>query len=220
MFTYLFRATRGAYCPTMQPFVRMLRPCALATLLTVRTAGAAIFEFTDAHGTVHYSNVPIDKRYHAVIDLTQDEAAREPPVDLLLQKSAVFSSIIEVAARTNQLEPALVRAVMLAESGCDPHAASKRGARGLMQLMPATARQYGVSDVFDPEQNIRAGSRYLRDLTDRYQNDLELVLAAYNAGPGTVDQNGRKIPPLKETLDYVPRVLQIYRHLLELARAR
>jgi soluble lytic murein transglycosylase-like protein len=113
----------------------------------------------------------------------------------------------------------LVAAVILAESGGDPRAQSKRGARGLMQLMPATARQYGVSNVFDPEENIRGGSRYLRDLLERYQNNLQLVLAAYNAGPEAVDQHGG-IPPFRETLEYVPRVLQIYHRLLELTDAR
>jgi soluble lytic murein transglycosylase-like protein len=108
--------------------------------------------------------------------------------------------------------------VMVAESGGDPNALSKRGARGLMQLMPATARLYGVRNVFDPEQNVRAASQYLRDLADRYQNDLELVLAAYNAGPTAVDLSGGKIPPLRETLDYVPRVLRIYSRLRELAQ--
>ena len=87
-----------------------------------------------------------------------------------------------------------------------------------MQLMPATARRYGVNNAFDPEQNIQAGSRYLRDLVERYQNDLQLVLAAYNAGPEAVDRQGG-IPPFKETLEYVPRVLQIYHRLLELTRA-
>jgi soluble lytic murein transglycosylase-like protein len=97
---------------------------------------------------------------------------------------------------------------------------SKRGARGLMQLMPATARRYGVSNAFDPEQNIRGGSQYLHDLAERYQNDLELMLAAYNAGPEAVDRRGGRIPPFRETLEYVPRVLQIYHRLLDLTHAR
>jgi soluble lytic murein transglycosylase-like protein len=127
--------------------------------------------------------------------------------------------VIESAARASRLEPALLQAVMVAESGGDPKALSSKGARGLMQLMPATARLYGVRDAFDPEQNIRAASRYLRDLTDRYQDDLRLVLAAYNAGPAAVDSYGGKVPPLRETLDYVPRVLRIYSRLREMAPA-
>ncbi|MDB6092366.1 MAG: lytic transglycosylase [Gammaproteobacteria bacterium] len=188
------------------------------TLLAARTACASIFAFTDAQGTVHYSNVPVDSRYEVVIAGAAEGDGRPLKIGALLRKSAQFSQVIESAARASRLEPALVRAVMVAESGGDPNALSKHGARGLMQLMPATARQYGVRDVFDPEQNVRAASQYLRDLTDRYRDDLELVLAAYNAGPAAVDLHGGKIPPLKETLDYVPRVLQIYRHLRELPR--
>jgi soluble lytic murein transglycosylase-like protein len=191
----------------------------VAGLLGTRAAVAAIFAFTDAQGTVHYSNVPVDTRYQVVIETAHEGlTAGTAPLGALLRKSAQYSKVIETAARASRLEPALVQAVMVAESGGDPNALSKRGARGLMQLMPATARLYGVRNVFDPEQNVRAASQYLRDLTDRYQNDLELVLAAYNAGPAAVDLSGRKIPPLRETLDYVPRVLRIYSRLRELAR--
>ena len=193
---------------------------ACVALLGTRAAVATIFAFTDAQGTVHYSNVPVDTRYEVVIETAAPAAvsAETPPLGALLRKSAQYSKVIETAARASRLEPALVQAVMVAESGGDPNALSKRGARGLMQLMPATARLYGVRNVFDPEQNVRAASQYLRDLTDRYQNDLELVLAAYNAGPTAVDLSGGKIPPLRETLDYVPRVLRIYSRLRELAR--
>ena len=192
---------------------------ACAALLATRAAVATIFAFTDAQGTVHYSNVPVDTRYKVVIESAREEGtAGPPPLGALLRKSAQYSKVIESAARASRLEPALVQAVMVAESGGDPNALSKRGARGLMQLMPATARLYGVRNAFDPEQNVRAASQYLRDLTDRYQNDLELVLAAYNAGPTAVDLSGGRIPPLRETLDYVPRVLRIYSRLRELAR--
>jgi soluble lytic murein transglycosylase-like protein len=128
--------------------------------------------------------------------------------------------LIETAARSSGLEPALVKAVLVAESGADPQAVSPRGASGLMQLMPATARQYGVRDIFDPEQNIRAGTQYLRDLKHRYGNDLRLMLAAYNAGPGAVDQNHGVVPPFGETLEYIPRVLKIYQRLLDESRRR
>jgi soluble lytic murein transglycosylase-like protein len=188
---------------------------ALLPVTMAAPAHAGIFAFTDDQGTVHYSNVPVDTRFRPVISVPD---AGRPTDGQLLQRSEQYANMIEGAARANGLEPALVRAVLVAESGGDPHAISRRGARGLMQLMPATARRYGVRDVFDPEQNIRAGSHYLRDLIDRYSSDLELVLAAYNAGPAAVDQHGGSIPPIKETLQYVPRVLQIYEHLRDLAR--
>jgi soluble lytic murein transglycosylase-like protein len=192
----------------------------VASFAADSAAGASVFAFTDSQGIVHYSNVPADTRFELVIAAPragQDSPSHDGPS---LQRSAAYSHIIDGAALANRLEPALVTAVILAESGGDPRAVSKRGARGLMQLMPATARQYGVSDVFDPEQNIRAGSHYLRDLAERYQNDLELMLAAYNAGPEAVDRQGGRIPPFRETLEYVPRVLQIYHRLLDLTRVR
>jgi soluble lytic murein transglycosylase-like protein len=199
-----------------------MRP-ALVTLILCSVlaspAHSAIYAFTDEQGTVHYSNVPSDPRYRLLIPSEPSEAAAGTTIQTLLQRSEAFSTIIERAATVNRLDPALVRAVIVAESACDPRATSKRGARGLMQLMPETARQYGVRNVFDPEQNIHAGSRYLRDLSDRYQNDLQLVLAAYNAGPQAVESSGRRVPNLRETLDYVPKVLRIYHRLIELTRA-
>jgi soluble lytic murein transglycosylase-like protein len=189
----------------------------VASVAAGQAAGGSVFAFTDSQGIVHYSNVPADTRYELVLAAPREGEAHGGPS---LQRSAAYSHIIDGAALANRLEPALITAVILAESGGDPQAVSKRGARGLMQLMPATARQYGVSNVFDPEQNIRAGSQYLADLAQRYQNDLELMLAAYNAGPEAVDRQGGRIPPFRETLEYVPRVLQIYHRLLDLPQAR
>ena len=190
----------------------------VASVAAGQIAGGSVFAFTDPQGIVHYSNVPADTRFQLVLAAPRD--GQGSPGGPSLQRSAAYSHIIDGAALANRLEPALVTAVILAESGGDPLAVSKRGARGLMQLMPATARRYGVRNVFDPEQNIRAGSQYLHDLAGRYQNDLELMLAAYNAGPEAVDRQGGRIPPFRETLEYVPRVLQIYHRLLELTHAR
>jgi soluble lytic murein transglycosylase-like protein len=190
----------------------------VASLAAGQVAGGNVFAFTDSQGIVHYSNVPADTRFALVLAAPPEGQGRSQVASL--RRSAAYSHIIDGAALANRLEPALVAAVILAESGGDPQAVSKRGARGLMQLMPATARQYGVSNVFDPEQNIRAGTRYLHDLAERYQNDLELMLAAYNAGPEAVDRQGGRIPPFRETLEYVPRVLQIYHQLLDLTKAR
>jgi len=114
----------------------------------------------------------------------------------------------------------LLRAVIVVESGFNPRAVSKKGAVGLMQLMPATARQYGAENAYDPKQNVHAGARYLRSLLDRYGADLKLVLAAYNAGEDAVNRNGGRIPPYKETLAYVPRVLKIYQNLVKLRTAQ
>jgi soluble lytic murein transglycosylase-like protein len=187
---------------------------AIALLTVHPMAWASIFSFTDERGVVHYSNVPVDSRYEIFLVAPEADPTHSPvALATLLNRAEKFANLIDAAARSNRVEPSLVRAVMVAESGGDPNATSKRGARGLMQLMPAMARQYGVRNMLDPEQNIRAGTRYLRDLLDRYQNDLERVLAAYNAGPTAVDQHAGVIPPFRETLAYVPRVLRIYHEL-------
>ncbi|MGQ9556452.1 MAG: lytic transglycosylase domain-containing protein [Desulfurispora sp.] len=118
-----------------------------------------------------------------------------------------WEELFQEAAARYDLDPALLKAVARAESSFDPQAVSPAGAAGLMQLMPATARALGVTDVFDPRQNILAGARYLRQLLDRFAGDLPLALAAYNAGPGAVERHGG-IPPYRETRQYVSRVLK------------
>ncbi|MCP4572060.1 MAG: transglycosylase SLT domain-containing protein [bacterium] len=117
------------------------------------------------------------------------------------------------AARRHGLAPELVLAVVMEESGGEADAVSPKGAQGLMQLMPATAREMGVDRSDDPGQNLAGGSRYLAEMLERYDDDLELALAAYNAGPGNVDRAGGDIPPFPETQRYVARVLDRYRRL-------
>lgn len=116
-----------------------------------------------------------------------------------------YDGIIETASKKYGIDPALVKAVVRAESGYRPDAMSRAGAQGLMQLMPGTARGLGVSDPFDPAQNIDGGVRYLKSQMDRF-GDVKLALAAYNAGPGAVTKYGG-VPPYKETQDYVNKVL-------------
>jgi len=116
-----------------------------------------------------------------------------------------YDPYIEMVARENGVDPSLVKAVALVESGFNPKARSAKGAQGLMQLMPATAKQYGVSNVHDPYQNLNAGAKHLRDLLDRYQGDVTLALAAYNAGSGAVQRYGG-VPAYRETQDYVKKV--------------
>jgi soluble lytic murein transglycosylase-like protein len=185
---------------------------ALASL--VGTARADIFSYTDAQGTVHFSNVPVNPQYRLLVAaVSEDRGAANAPRNWL-SKSAVYDSLIDSAAQTHTVKAALIRAVILVESGFNPRAVSKRGAVGLMQLLPETARRYGVSNIYDPGQNIRAGTQYLRDLMVRFDSDLNLTLAAYNAGENAVERYGGRIPPYKETQKYVPSVLRIYRALL------
>jgi soluble lytic murein transglycosylase-like protein len=118
-------------------------------------------------------------------------------------------AIADRHAADHSISPALVRAVIQAESAWNVRAVSVKGALGLMQLMPATATDLGVTDPFDPEQNIRGGVKYLRLLLDRYDGNFELALAAYNAGPGAVDRYGRKVPPYRETQAYVRKIVSV-----------
>jgi len=118
-------------------------------------------------------------------------------------------AVIETCAAEQSLSPDLVRAVIRVESGWNPRARSNKGAQGLMQLMPGTAAQYGVTNAFDPEQNIRGGVAYLKTLMDRFDGNTELALAAYNAGPGAVEKYGRRIPPYRETQAYVRKIVSV-----------
>jgi hypothetical protein len=124
-------------------------------------------------------------------------------------RADAYEDLIVEHARANNIRPDLIRAVVKVESAFNPYARSPKGALGLMQLMPATARQLNVTNPFDPAQNIRGGSSYLRQLLDRYGNNEELALAAYNAGPGAVDKYGQNVPPYRETRNYVSKVSEI-----------
>src|ERR1700722_15204098 len=184
-------------------------------------ARADVYSFTGADGIAHFSNVPIDSRYQLLITSATDAAAaptKEHAIDWLA-RSAQFDGLITGAAKAATVQAALVRAVIVVESGFNPRAGSKKGAIGLMQLLPATAKRYGVKNIYDPEQNIRAGAHYLSDLLNRFGSNLELALAAYNAGEDAVERYGRHVPPYRETMSYVPSVMKVYQRLMEQAHA-
>ena len=193
----------------------------IATLLAASAAfaNARIYTYLDAQGQRHYTDVPDNNRYRLLVLSPQDRTASGDRYDLrLLARAPQFDSIIEQAAVSAAVEPNLLRAVIVVESGFNSHAVSKRGAVGLMQLMPATASRFGVSNPYDARQNVHAGARYLKFLIDRFGHDIRLALAAYNAGEDAVARNGGQIPPFSETMAYVPRVLKIYRMLTEQPR--
>lgn len=121
-----------------------------------------------------------------------------------------YAAYIAQEAAATHVDPALVRAIMMTESGNNPYAVSPKGALGLMQLLPATARRFGVSQLFDPQENIKAGVKYLSYLLKLFNNNVQLAVAAYNAGEQAVIKYGNHVPPYKETLQYVPKVLKLY----------
>ena len=167
-------------------------------------ARAQIYSWRDANGHMVLSNRPQggEARSYAVPKAADVRVTRFVPVE----KSRPYESLISEHAHLNGLRTELVRAVVQVESGFNPLARSPKGALGLMQLMPATIQRFGVRNAFNPVENVRAGSAYLRQLLDRYENNEELALAAYNAGPGAVDKHGQNVPPYKETRDYVTRI--------------
>ncbi len=207
--------------PHHSPLVASLLLAALLPCVAPHIARADIYAFTDAGGVTHFSNVPTDDRYHLILAAPAPAAAPAPRAARVhgkavnwLARSAKYDQVIDRAARAATIQPALVRAVIAVESGFNPRAVSKRGAIGLMQLRPSTARHYGVTDIYDPAQNIRAGARFLGDLMARFGSNLELALAAYDAGEGAVERYGGHVPPYRETLNYVPNVIRVYRRLL------
>jgi soluble lytic murein transglycosylase-like protein len=172
---------------------------------TASRAGNTIYSYTDDDGVTHFTNVPRgDHRYKQVSLPNRRVPRRRAP------KRSDYDLLILATALEYHVPPALVKAVIAAESAFDPTAVSGKGALGLMQLMPATAATLGVEDAFEPKENVRGGVNYLSKMLVRY-GDVTRAVAAYNAGPTAVDRYDG-IPPYRETRDYVDRVLTYYRH--------
>jgi soluble lytic murein transglycosylase-like protein len=177
----------------------------LVVALWPRPADAQIYAWRDANGTLVLS----DRKLDAPADVYEVEGAPAYRSTKPVTSSSAgqrFEALVQEYASRQSLRPELVRAVIQVESGFNPLARSPKGAMGLMQLMPQTARELGVRNAYDPEENIRGGTRYLRLLLDKYAGNEELALAAYNAGSGAVDKYGRQVPPYRETRDYVRKV--------------
>jgi soluble lytic murein transglycosylase-like protein len=180
------------------------------------SASPPIYKWVDAEGVVHFTDKPDSRRYQ-LFDLTPRGLTRSGDRydPRLLARATQYDALVDAEARAAAVEPNLLRAVIVVESGFNSRAVSTRGAVGLMQLMPATARQFGVSDRYDPQQNVRGGARYLGFLINRFRQNVRLALAAFNAGEDAVDRYAGQIPPFAETLEYVPKVMRIYQALTE-----
>jgi soluble lytic murein transglycosylase-like protein len=191
---------------------------ALVGLIAIGVAAPAqaqIYSWRDANGNLFLSN------HRSSASSTVGGLANSTAVaSAIVQKTPIaatgrqttsergwaYSNLIAEHSRLQGVRAELVRAVMQVESAFNPNARSPKGAMGLMQLMPSTMRQFGVKNPFNPAENVRAGVAYLRELLDRYQNNEELALAAYNAGPGAVDKHGQTVPPYRETRNYVAQI--------------
>jgi len=171
---------------------------------TAAPAAAQIYSWRDANGHLVLSDRPTGpvERTYRVQNAEEIRTTRPAPAS----RTVLYDDLILEHAHLNDIPADLVRAVVQVESAFNPYARSPKGAMGLMQLMPATARQFGVRNPYNPIENVRAGVAYFRQLLDRYENNDQLALAAYNAGPGAVDKHGQSVPPYRETRDYVARI--------------
>jgi len=193
------------------------RLAAVTLLLMALPVSAEIYKYMDREGNVYLTDRPMkrsqgfDLLWRSGNDPFYSSNYSRINLKALDLNKARYSDMIEKVARRSNLNPELLHAVVRAESAYDPNALSKKGARGLMQLMPDTADRYGVGNSWDPEQNLDGGARYLRDLLDMFDQDLKLAIAAYNAGENAVRKYGNKIPPYPETRQYVRKVVTFYR---------
>ena len=177
--------------------------CLLAVTLAGGPALADIYMYRDAHGVMHFTNTPSSPEYRIYIRSSKPRFYK--PTNI-----RKYDRIIQEASRRHGIDFYLLKAIIQAESSFNPRAVSKKGARGLMQIMPENYPALNIKDPFDPHQNIMGGTRYFRKLYDRYNGKLALSLSAYNAGPTIVDRYQR-IPPIPETERYVEKVMRFYR---------
>jgi Transglycosylase SLT domain/Domain of unknown function (DUF4124) len=177
--------------------------CLLAVPAVVQ---AQIYSWRDNEGRLVLSDRPLVKGAEVHSFAVSTGSTVRTTSKVISKRAQRYDHFVVAYAREQGIRPDLVRAVIQAESAYNPWALSIKGAMGLMQLMPQTAAEHGVVNAYDPEENIRGGVRYLRHLLDRYENNEELALAAYNAGPTAVERYGRKIPPYRETRSYVAKI--------------
>jgi len=178
-------------------------PCVfICSFIGINSGVADIYKYIDSNGVLHFTNVPTSSHYRVYI--------KERPVIALPESSTgKYEPIISAASKRHGISAHLLKAIIKVESDYNPQAVSRKGAKGLMQIMPETMKALKIANVFDPWENIMGGASYFKQLFNRYEGKLPLALAAYNAGPGVVDRFG-SIPPFRETEAYVEKVIRYY----------
>jgi soluble lytic murein transglycosylase-like protein len=193
----------------MKSIVTLILFFCLFFLTTSSSAG--IYRYVDEKGVIHFTNCPRDPKFKLYIRESKEDVGddNQSSSAFYIKDSSQYDSLISEFSKKYQVDFALIKAIIRAESGFNSFAVSRKGARGLMQLMPETALRMNVSNIFNPRENIEGGVRYFKYLLSLFDNDLRLSLAAYNAGENVVGEL-RSIPPYRETIDYVKKVLSYY----------
>ncbi|MFM0099773.1 lytic transglycosylase domain-containing protein [Paraburkholderia nemoris] len=205
------------YSLSSGPGHAILIACAVLGMASPGLACAEIFGAVASNGAIVLTNVPGKAGMVVIVagdPPSERDAKRAPASTSESGDASRFADVIDEASRTFRVQPELLRAVIDVESRYNPKAVSDKGALGLMQVMPETARRFAGGDMLNPRDNVLTGARYLRFLLDLFKDDVELALAAYNAGENAVIRAGYRVPSLRETRAYVPRVLERYRRML------
>ena len=192
-------------------YIRYTGPV-LCFLFLAAPCWAGIYKYVDENGVIHFTNCPRDPQFKLYIRDSKDDPGlpgSSSGTAYVIKDNSSYDPLISELCQKHGVDFALIKAIIRAESGFNPIAVSRKGARGLMQLMPETAQRVNVSNPFNPRENIEGGVRHFKYLLSLFNNDLKLSLAAYNAGENLVSQLGA-IPPYRETIDYVQRVMDFY----------
>ncbi len=190
------------------PILKMLRPAAFfvaVTLFVIPLAQADIYVYLDSEGVLHFTNTPTSSNYRVYMSESLTHTNK------VSANVGNFDDVISEAGKRYGVSKSLLKALIHVESFFDPLAVSKKGAMGLMQIMPQNLQSLNIIDPFDPWENIMGGTRYLKEMLQRFSGDLTLALAAYNAGPTAVEKY-RAVPPYPETRAYVKKVIEFFRH--------